>query len=391
MEMAENIDVNRLRELVAARQAREARERKMLADVTKQFQPPPPRDAQLIQGKMVDDSDIADGKALVYDATKKTLKYANVGRSRGGGAGVLQELPASYLVFNRGTETVAQDGHTGRNLLADADAATVINTAKSTLAGSPNGGIIFVKRGTYPLSTTVSLDGNNVQLIGEGMSTNFEQLTGNFPAIQVSASYVGLHNFRIYVSGSAFTSSTALRFITSTSTALKDCHFSDLIIQTDGATQAGGTGLGIFTTSTGALYNNKIENVEIYNFTTGLTLDTSSSGWMSANVLEDFYLNTCKYAIIVDGNTNWGQSPHTNTFRSMKVQLAGTTVANSVYVKAYCKYNLFDDLQIYDTTGTHEGVLLNANTDLNKFVNGRFEYFVNNGDSGNTNTGNRLS
>ena len=300
-------------------------------------------------------------------------------------------IPASYTICKEGSTYYGLPCFSGGTKYSETDAAVLINAVIDALAGSPNGGIIFAKRGTYTLGTTVSFDTNNLQLIGEGMSTNFEQLTANVPAIQVSASYVGLHNFRIYVSGTAFTSSTALRFITSSGTALKDCHFSDLIIQTDDATQAGGTGLGIFTTSTGALYNSLIENVEIYNFTTGVTLDTSSSGWMSANVLDNFYLNTCKYAIIVDGNTNWGQSPHTNTFRSMKVQLGGTTVANSVYVKAYCKYNLFDDLQIYDTTATHEGVLLNADTDFNKFVNGRFEYFVNNGGGDNANTGNRMS
>lgn len=303
-----------------------------------------------------------------------------------GSAGSISSI--IFGVYNS-THYYAENSTSGQTYLSS-DADVLLNSRISALSGSPNGGEIFVKKGDYSVDATISITVNNVRIFGEGMSTTFELLSANTPVFQVSASYVELHDFRITVNGSAFTTSTALRFITTSSTSLKDCYFSNLIIQTNDATQAGGTGFGVLTTSSGAIYNSKAENIEVYNFNIGLTLDTSSTGWMSANVFDNFYLNTCKYAIIVDGNTNWNQSPHTNTFRDMKVQLGGTTVANTVYVKAYCQYNIFEDLEIYDTTGTQEGVRLDANTNYNTFDNGRFQYFVNNGGIYNVNTNNRL-
>ena len=79
----------------------------------------------------------------------------------------------SYQVFTDGTTTYAENCQTGAVVYSGTVAATIINDAISALY--PGGGKIFIKAGTYIITTPVVTEGthavSNVELYGEGNST----------------------------------------------------------------------------------------------------------------------------------------------------------------------------------------------------------------------------
>lgn len=85
-------------------------------------------------------------------------------------SGMEMQTEATYIIHTDGTDTYAIDGSNGGELTSGADAPTVINDAITALGAA--GGLIFIKRGTYTLSSLITLH-DNVILEGEsaGAST----------------------------------------------------------------------------------------------------------------------------------------------------------------------------------------------------------------------------
>ena len=69
----------------------------------------------------------------------------------------------SYLIYNSGGNTYAENGSTGLIDFRGSDAKTVINNAITALT---SGGSIFIKEGTYLISDKVFLDTPNIQITG---------------------------------------------------------------------------------------------------------------------------------------------------------------------------------------------------------------------------------
>ena len=75
---------------------------------------------------------------------------------------------ASYIIFIDGVTVNAVNGETGRTDYLGTDASSVIQAAIDSLG--PSGGIIWIKEGTYVISSTVKVSGN-VTLSGVGFAT----------------------------------------------------------------------------------------------------------------------------------------------------------------------------------------------------------------------------
>src|SRR6267143_4720919 len=76
--------------------------------------------------------------------------------------------PPSYIIYISGTTIFAQKGAGGAIQYSGPDAATVINSAESSLT---NGGVILIEDGSYDVTSTIKLDRDNVVLRGQSWST----------------------------------------------------------------------------------------------------------------------------------------------------------------------------------------------------------------------------
>jgi hypothetical protein len=88
------------------------------------------------------------------------------------------QTEASYIVFTDGTTIKARNGKTGAIDFSGSDASTVIQSAINALT---NGGKIFIKSGTYQLSTRLTLI-SNLSLEGEDKYTTILFMLPNQPA-----------------------------------------------------------------------------------------------------------------------------------------------------------------------------------------------------------------
>ena len=83
---------------------------------------------------------------------------------------VSPQQPASYIIYKDGLGYVyAKNGETGKIDFRGTDAATVIQNAIDSLSG----GKIFIKKGTYEVSSAINIK-SNLQIVGEAVP----ELTG---------------------------------------------------------------------------------------------------------------------------------------------------------------------------------------------------------------------
>jgi len=74
---------------------------------------------------------------------------------------------ASYIVFkDDGGRIYAKNGSTGMVEYSDTDATKVIQYAIDKV-GQAGGGRVFIKKGTYPVSKTITVSGNNIEIVGD--------------------------------------------------------------------------------------------------------------------------------------------------------------------------------------------------------------------------------
>ncbi len=75
---------------------------------------------------------------------------------------------ASYIIFKDGNTIYAKNGTTGKIEFQGTDAATVI---QGTINNLTSGGKIFIKNGTYDISSTIFYKKNEISIEGEGMGS----------------------------------------------------------------------------------------------------------------------------------------------------------------------------------------------------------------------------
>lgn len=78
------------------------------------------------------------------------------------------QQPASYIIWKSGSTYYAKSGTDGSIYISGSNAATVIQATISAL--SSNGGVIFIKKGTYSITSSLTME-HGVQIIGEGHAT----------------------------------------------------------------------------------------------------------------------------------------------------------------------------------------------------------------------------
>ena len=71
----------------------------------------------------------------------------------------------SYMIYTDGSRYYAKNGGTGVIEYSDTDATNVIQYVVDKV--SNGGGRIFIKKGTYPVSKTVTISGNDIEIIGD--------------------------------------------------------------------------------------------------------------------------------------------------------------------------------------------------------------------------------
>lgn len=87
-------------------------------------------------------------------------------------------IPSSYTIFKIGSDYYAETNVAGgTNYGPDANATTVIQAAIDVLT---SGGVIFLKSGTYPIDTKLSLAYPNIIIKGEGKGVTNIQPTSGF-------------------------------------------------------------------------------------------------------------------------------------------------------------------------------------------------------------------
>ena len=140
-------------------------------------------------------SDVAfDGTPLVnnilqYNGSQWTNKTAPSGSGSGG------IIPASFIISVNGSNYQANNGTSGLIVYSDPSADTVI---QNTINALSNGGLIFIKAGTYPLTTGITISNNNIQLHGEGKSTILTVAVG-IDGITITANDIVINS--LYING----------------------------------------------------------------------------------------------------------------------------------------------------------------------------------------------
>ena len=170
--------------------------------------------------------------------------------------GILKDAQFAYdyIIYTDGTNVFAFNTKTKSIDFVGTDASVVIQSAINALS---NGGTIFVKTGTYGLSSKVTLM-SNIGLIGEGMNTIFEELAQGAIFYGMNVQNVRLENFFFNCNG-----------------------FSAL-----GAGYAYACAIGFDSDGTVPLYNIVLRNIKTYN-----GIGAHIHFWGSDNTLENVYRN----------------------------------------------------------------------------------------------------
>ena len=102
--------------------------------------------------------------------------------------------PASYIIFKDGDLVKAKNGLTGEIEFSGSDAATVIQAVINELT---NGGRIFLRKGTYNITSTITISNPKILIEGSGTATQLAIASGVNPAIVVKKDYICLRKLYI--------------------------------------------------------------------------------------------------------------------------------------------------------------------------------------------------
>lgn len=106
------------------------------------------------------------------------------------------EMPYSVIVYRKGTNTIAENLN-GKIISIDTDLSIVLNAAIATLT---NGGVIFIRTGTYQLGGEIPILYDGISVLGEGIDAT-KLYTNNATAnVFTATTRTGVHisNFSVY-------------------------------------------------------------------------------------------------------------------------------------------------------------------------------------------------
>jgi len=235
--------------------------------------------------------------------------------------------PYSFLIKKLDDLIIAQNDK-GRIQFSGTDASTIIQSAINAL---PNGGKIFLKEGTYPISTVITL-AKGVSLIGEGSESIFPEVL-TFPVTKF-----------LWIGGSGETMLQTKPAEPWTG-MIKNIHFHGVDVA--------GVGLNLMAPQ-GAIF----ENLHIEKFTVqGVLLHTLATvtGNAILNTFINFVIENCaNIGFGIDGADS-GHPVTLNTFINCRFQ--GKNVALR-FVK-YIDTNLFIGGRVEALDYNWAGIILN--------------------------------
>jgi len=225
---------------------------------------------------------------------------------------------ASYIIYKDGSTYCAQNGTTG-TVTTNANAATLINSVITNLGG--NGGLIFIKRGSYDIDSTIHANGG-IRIVGEGLNKYANQLGTK---LQLTVDGIALIDVD-YVANQYFFS------------------IADIELYGNGHTTGGQTAGDITSGTFGIKLTNSfsdylIENCFIHGFYCNIYADTNgwygriSKCWLEASTFGGFFKH--KQIIISDTNVS-GNNNGLNFFGS-----ARDIIISSCHIYQQTGYGLY--------------------------------------------------
>jgi hypothetical protein len=208
---------------------------------------------------------------------------------------------ASYVIFTDGTTVYARNGLTGAIEFSDTNASKVIQEAIDTVG---NMGRIFIKKGTYMLSTGLIIPQGayGIMIDGEGYGTIIGTLN-NIPMITISpwAYIIQIKNLFLSLN------------VPSYSNAAITLNGNNPLIRIQGiniknwAGDSSGTGIKFITISTNQFfYNDAIDDVVITDMNIAVEVDVNTSGsWANANFINNLWIGCKKGIVFKGGAANW--------------------------------------------------------------------------------------
>ena len=165
----------------------------------------------------------------------------------------------------------------------------------------PEGGVVSIKEGNFPISSSLTIEKNNVTLIGTGNATKILSL-GNFQLLGV-VGYSGIHIEKIYFYGSGAGNdlNSGILFAASSNSVITGCQIENCRFGIDGSISTNGLLInncqilsnirsGIFLSGSSSLIsitNNVIQN----NIEDGIRADDGNNSIISSNIITDNDVN----------------------------------------------------------------------------------------------------
>ena len=152
-----------------------------------------------------------------------------------------------------------------------------------------SGGVVYVKEGTYNITSTISIMKNNISLIGAGNSTKLYLITDNIPVIQVgdgstSLEGISIENLQIDGNSNLEGANTGIYFYGNSSAKISLCTVSSCYIH-----HLGSLGIEIVYLDYSLFFSNLIEN----NSDASMYVLNSTYNLFSGNQFNfDFYLKS---------------------------------------------------------------------------------------------------
>jgi parallel beta-helix repeat protein len=284
---------------------------------------------------------------------------------------------ALYVISVDGNKIRALNGITGVVDYSGSDAATVINAALSAMT---SGGELFLKAGTYSLSSPIYLPNRrNILITGEGNSTILSA-AGKYEAViyLLGTSNSTIQNLAINGNESSYDakgiSMAASDHVTVRNVVVQNCLEGGILSYQGGYHKI----LNSRIVGNGAAGSRS-------GFGSGIDLDSSSFSLISGNVVASNYnigiwatgTSATTYGYLITNNTVYDNGAAPPTTAGIQLGTSTLTVYNSTISNNIVEYNHQDGIWLYQANGN----LVTGNT------------VYHNGDTGismHTATGNRI-
>ncbi len=209
----------------------------------------------------------------------------------------VKHQPYSYLIYTDGAGNYyAKNGETGEISWESTVFTTVYNNVASELT---SGGTIYVKRGSYDLTTAITIE-NGTTLLVEGQTT-FIVKHSNSPAITIKDGDI-IGEGKVYIN--LWFDVTCI-YVTDSSMH----QLENLVLY--GADQANSIGIHFYSPSSSAYVDKmRIVNCKIFRFNHNIVIDSASTGYVNRLGFYDCYIQLGVTTGITFDRASAGSSGH---------------------------------------------------------------------------------